>query len=80
MLTQTEQIIELNSNYNELGEDLVLLEAILQASCKENDFPGEYVASSLTRIGDYIQQHIEAIHQLAGFLTSAPKGRLQARR
>ena len=72
MTTFTEQIIELNINFNCLGEDLVLLESVLQASQRENDFPEEYVASSLTRITDYIQQHIEAISQLAQYLILPP--------
>lgn len=69
MNTLSEQIIELNSNYNELGEDLLLLEAVLQSDPKERDFPREYVSSSLARINDYIQQHTEAINQLSQFLT-----------
>lgn len=69
----TEQIIELNSNYNELGEDLVLLESVLQAAQTENGFPKEFVASSLTRVTDYIRQHTEAIDQLAQFLTFPSK-------
>lgn len=73
MLTQTEQIIELNINYNCLGEDLVLLESVLQAAQTENNFPKEFVASSLTRVNDYIRQHTEAIDQLAQFLTVPSK-------
>ena len=78
MTTFTEQIIELNANYNYLGEDLVLLESVLQASQQENDFPREYIASSLTRVTDYIQQHTEAINQLSEYLSTAPKGFPQA--
>ena len=63
-----EQIIELNENYNELGEDLLLLESVLQASEKENCFPKGYVTSSLRRINDYIQQHTKAINQMSEFL------------
>ncbi len=70
MITLAEQIIELNTNYNCLGEDLVLLESVLQASQKENDFPREFVASSLLRTADYIQQHTKAIDQLAQYLSS----------
>lgn len=73
MLTQTEQIIELNINYNCLGEDLVLLESVLQTAQTENDFPKEFVASSLTRVTDYIQQHTKAIDQLSQFLSSPSK-------
>lgn len=68
MHTQKEQLVELNITYNCLGEDLVLLESVLQAARTENDFPKEFVDSSLTRITDYIQQHTEAIDQLAQFL------------
>ena len=74
MRTITENIIELNANYNYLGEDLVLLESVLQASQRENDFPREYVTASLTRVTDYIQQHTEAINQLSEYLSTAPKG------
>lgn len=68
----TEQIAELNINYNCLGEDLVMLEAVLQADPKEAGFPEEFSASSLTRINDYIQQHTEAINQLSEYLAAAP--------
>lgn len=64
----SEQIVELNNNYNCLGEDLVLLESVLQAAQAENDFPKEFVDSSLTRITYYIQQHTEEINQLTQFL------------
>lgn len=74
MTSLTEQIIELNANYNELGEDLVLLESVLQADQRENAFPREYVASSLARVTDYIQQHTEAINQMAEYLSTTPKG------
>lgn len=70
----TQQIIELNQNYNDLGEDLVLLESVLLASRGEHDFPGEYILSSLTRVTDYIQQHTEEINHLAEYLCAAPKG------
>lgn len=73
MLTQTEQIIELNINYNCLGEDLVLLESVLQTAQTENDFPKEFVVSSLTRVTDYIRQHTKAIDQLSQFLSSPSK-------
>ena len=60
-----EQLIELYENYNDLGEDLVMLEAVLQASQTKNDSPQEYVSGSLIRISDYIQQHTKAIDHLA---------------
>ena len=72
MTTVLEQIIELNANYNYLGEDLVLLESVLQAVHTENDFPHEFVASSLIRVTDYIQQHTSAINQLSQFLVLPP--------
>lgn len=39
MNQQLERIAELNRNFNDLGEDLVLLEAVLQASLGETEFP-----------------------------------------
>ena len=69
MNTLADQIIELNANYNDLGEDLVLLEAVLQADRTENDFPREYIAASLIRVNDYIHQHTEAINQLSEYFT-----------
>lgn len=74
MTSLTEQIIELNANYNDLGEDLVLLESVLQANQRENDFPEELVASSLTRVNDYIHQHTGEINHLAEYLRTTPKG------
>lgn len=72
MTALAEQIIELNANYNYLGEDLVLLESVLQAIQRENDFPEELAASSLTRVTDYIQQHTGTINQMAEYLISLP--------
>ena len=68
MSPHKEQLTELYENYNDLGEDLIMLEAVLQASQTKNDAPQEYVSGSLIRIFDYIRQHTEAIHQLARFL------------
>lgn len=63
-----EQIAELNENFNGLGEDLVLLEAVLQT---RYDFPPEAVASSLARIADYIEQHTGELRYLARCLTAS---------
>ena len=71
MNTLSEQIMELNANYNELGEDLLLLESLLQSAPKESAFPREYVSSSLIRINDYIQQHTKAINHMSEYLTQS---------
>ena len=65
MNQQLERIAELNRNFNDLGEDLVLLEAVLQASLGETEFPEEYITSSLCRMVEYVDQHTEDICQLA---------------
>lgn len=74
MTSLTDQLIELNANYNYLGEDLVMLESVLQAAQRENDFPEDLVVSSLTRVNDYIHQHTGEINQMAEYLHTAPKG------
>ena len=61
----SEKIIELKQNYSSLGEDLVLLEALVEAACRENDFPEESIESAAYRMADYVEQHTEAIDQLA---------------
>ena len=66
-INRKEYIAELNRNYNELGEDLLMLESILLVS-GETGFPGEYAASSLERIQDYARQHIQEIDLLANCL------------
>ena len=63
-----EYITEINQNYNELGEDLLMMEAVLIASEGETEFPGECVASSLERIQDYARQHIQEIDLLENCL------------
>lgn len=68
MEKQIELIIELNQNFNDLGEDLILLESVLKAGQEDTGFPGEYIASSLARTADYVEQHTEAISQIARFL------------
>ena len=67
-INPNEYIVELNQNYNDLGEDLLMLEAILLALDKETGFPGEYIASSLKRIQDYTRQHIQEIDLLSNSL------------
>ena len=71
MNQQLERIAELNRNFNDLGEDLVLLEAVLQASLGETEFPEEYITSSLCRMVEYVDQHTEDICQLARQLANS---------
>ena len=63
-----DQIIELNQNYNDLGEDLVLLEAVVLTTQGENDFPEEYIASGLNRMLECIKQHTGDIRFFAELL------------
>ena len=65
MTIRKDQIIELNQNYNDLGEDLLLLEAVILAAQEENGFPRAYVTSSLDRMLECIKQHTEDICILA---------------
>jgi len=67
-----DHITELNQNYNDLGEDLLMLEAVLIASEGETGFPAEYVVSSLERIRDYTCQHTKDIEQLTQSLIAPP--------
>ena len=71
MNQQLERIAKLNRNFNDLGEDLVLLEAVLQASLGETEFPEEYITSSLCRMVEYVDQHTEDICQLARQLANS---------
>ena len=68
MSTINNQITELNQNYNDLGEDLLLLEAVILATGVENEFPEEYITSSLKRMEECIRQHTKDIHFLANLL------------
>ena len=61
-------ITELNQNYNNLGEDLLLMEAVVIAMHHENEFPSEYITSSLCRMMDYTDQHLKEIRDLAKML------------
>ena len=63
-----EQIVELNQNYNDLGEDLVLLESVILAVQDENDFPQEYIVSSPKRMQECIKQHTGDIRFFAELL------------
>ena len=63
-----EQIVELNQNYNDLGEDLVLLEAVVLTTQDENAFPQEYIVSSLKRMQECIRQHTGDIRFFAELL------------
>ena len=70
-----ELFTEINQNYNDLGEDLVMLEAILLLSEGVTEFPAEYIISSKKRLQDYICQHMGEIEQLTGYLTKPPHQR-----
>ena len=71
-INRNEYIAELNQNYHDLGEDLLMLEAVLLAQEGETGFPEKYVTSSLARIQDYTRQHIKEIDLLANCLIHAP--------
>ena len=49
----------------------MLLEAVLQASLGETEFPEEYITSSLCRMVEYVDQHTEDICQLARQLANS---------
>ena len=68
----SEKIMELNQNYNDLGEDLVLLDALVEAACRDNEFPEDCIESASHRMADYIEQHAEAINQLAKSIIGKP--------
>ena len=57
MNTLISQINELNETFNELGEDLVLLEALVITARMGHPFPEDFVHSGLDRMTDYIHQH-----------------------
>ena len=63
-----DRVTELNQNYNNLGEDLLLMEAVVIAMHHENEFPSEYITSSLCRMMDYTDQHLKEIRNLAKML------------
>ncbi|MBD5162093.1 MAG: hypothetical protein HDT14_08795 [Oscillibacter sp.] len=67
-----EYIEEINQNYNDLGENLLMLEAVLLAREEETGFPEEYIASSVKRLTDYIDQHVGELRQVAGILVRQP--------
>ena len=72
-MDNTARIAELNQSYNELGEDLLIIESIVIASRHENGFPPEYITSSLYRVIAYTEQHLEEIQFWAkSFLSEAP--------
>lgn len=63
-----DRMTELNQIYNELGEDLLLMESVIIASRLWDEFPPEYIASGLRRVADYTDQHLADIRCLTGFL------------
>ena len=69
MNTLMGQIEELNENFNELGEDLVLLESVAIAVQMGYPFPEEFVEPGVKRVMDYIRQHLEDIRNLSGGLS-----------
>ena len=75
MNTIQDQITELNQSYNNLGEDLVLMEAVMIAMEHENEFPTEYIASSLRRTMDYTEQHLKDVQHIAESLLRAASRR-----
>ena len=75
MNTIQDQITELNQSYNNLGEDLLLMEAVLIAMEHENEFPTEYIASSLRRTMDYTEQHLKDVQHIAESLLRAASRR-----
>ena len=66
---------EIHQNYNDLGEDLLMLEAIVTAEAGERGFPGEYVESGMERLGEYIEQHTGELRQLVRYLIRHKTGR-----
>lgn len=70
-----EQIAELNQIYNDLGEDLIFLEAVVTALRTGYEFPEEYTSSDLKRIADYIGQHTGEIQHTSQFLCRAASSR-----
>ena len=75
MNTIQDQITELNQSYNNLGEDLLLMEAVMIAMEHENEFPTEYIASSLRRTMDYTEQHLKDVQHIAESLLRAASRR-----
>lgn len=61
-------VCEINENFNDLGADLVLLEALLQAIQGKHNFPEEFVESGLKWMGEAICQHTADIAYLSEFL------------
>ena len=68
--TMREYIAELNQNYNDLGEDLLMLEAVLYAPEGETGFPEEYMESGLLRIQEYGQRRSRSAARSPGGRTS----------
>ena len=52
------QIEELNENFNELGEDLVLLESVAIAVQVGYPFPKEFVESGVKRVMEIGRAHV----------------------
>ena len=65
MNTIMAQIEELNENFNELGEDLVLLESVVLAARMGDQFPEEFVESGIERVMAYIRQHLGDVGNLS---------------
>ncbi len=65
MNTLMSQINELNETFDELGEDLVLLEALAIAVHMGHPFPEDFLNSGLDRMTDYIHQHLNDVKNLS---------------
>ncbi len=65
MNTLMSQINELNETFDELGEDLVLLEALAIAVHMGHPFPEDFLNSGLDRMTDYIHQHLTDVKNLS---------------
>lgn len=64
----TEQIFEINENFNDIGADLVLLEALLREIEEGRNFPIEFIELGLKRLGEFLSQHTGDITYLSGLL------------
>ena len=65
MNTLMSQINELNETFDELGEDLVLLEALAIAVHMGHPCPEDFLNSGLDRMTDYIHQHLTDVKNLS---------------
>ena len=64
----TEQIFEISENFNDIGADLVLLEALLREIEEGHNLPIEFIELGLKRLGEFLSQHTGDIIYLSGLL------------